>query len=226
MFQNDIKNLLALLTIVFFFAVAMIMFFIPIPAANIDLFKTFGIALITSAGIVIGYYFGSSDGSARKTELMNQLPPITVEPIPPAKSSDSGFISLRLLPLLILAALLMLTAGCATTSPTPISQPGAASSAPTDTPLILAGKSLMAVKSSIVTAATATDALCKAGKLSTDKCAQAKNAYELAKPAYDAAVDAYQLMSSKGGDAAAFGAALTRLQSLADNLIRLAGGVQ
>ena len=77
--------------------------------------------------------------------------------IPPG---SAGFINLRCLVELFLVGLtlMILLAGCATTSPT---------AAPTvkDSPQVLAGKSLLAVKSTIVTAATATD--------STTACAPA-----------------------------------------------------
>lgn len=123
-------------------------------------------------------------------------------------TGEAGFINLRcLVELFLIGMLLALLAACATTSG---SNP---------TPLQTAGKSLLAVKSTIVTAATAADALCKTGTLPTDKCTQAKAAYEMSKPAYDAAVDAYLLMSSQGGDAADFGAALVRVQGIAQNLL-------
>lgn len=135
-------------------------------------------------------------------------------------SAQGGFIRL---PLLLIVSLLicasLLIAGCSTTrtvSPVP---------AATDSPMVLAGKSLLAVKSTIVVAATSTDALCKAGKIPAETCAQAKAAYELAQPAYDAAVDSYLLMSSEGGDSGAFGRALSRVQTIAANMLQLAGGV-
>jgi len=140
--------------------------------------------------------------------------------IPPR---SEGFIHVPLLPLILLFTLLALgsLSGCATTSST---TPQAATAK--DTPLQTAGKSLLAVKSAIVTAATATDALCKAGTLAPDKCAQAKAAYELSKPAYDSAVDAYLLMSQGYGDPAAFGVALSKVQAIATNLLTLSGGAK
>jgi hypothetical protein len=157
----------------------------------------------------------------------------------PAKPTDSGtpfspppqggFVQLALLLMLISLALIgALVNGCATTSP--VTMPGAAVVSPAatskDNPLQLAGKSLLAVKSTIVVAATTTDSLCKAGKITPDKCAQAKAAYDLSKPAYDSAVDAYLLMSQGYGDPAAFAAALGRVQAIADNLLSLSGGVK
>jgi hypothetical protein len=134
---------------------------------------------------------------------------------PPA---DGGFIRLPLLFLLCVFALVItLTGGCASTAPTapPIAN---------DSPQVIAGKSLLAVKSSIVAAATATAALCKSGVMPADQCAQAKAAYELAKPAYDAAVDAYLLTVSTGGDPGDFGRSMQRVQALAATLLALSGG--
>lgn len=134
-------------------------------------------------------------------------------------SGEAGFINLRCLAELFLIGMaLLMLAACATTNNT--------STTTRDTPLQTAGKSLLAVKSTIVTAAGATDALCKAGTLPADKCTQAKAAYEMSKPAYDAAVDAYLLMSAQGGDAADFGAALVRVQTIASNLLLIAGGTK
>jgi hypothetical protein len=228
MLQIDIKKLLALITVAGFFGIILALFFFAIPQGNTDLLKTFGIALISIVSAVAGYYFGSSEGSARKTELM--VPPADT---PNTASSDpslaavsdqaqAGFIRLPLLFLIAAFAGAIALTGCATTAP-----PSATTStvaAASDSPMALAGKSLLAVKTAIVTAATATDAFCKAGKIGPDKCAQAKAAYEMAKPAYDAAVDAYLLMSQGYGDPAAFGTALARIQGIADNLLILTGG--
>lgn len=147
---------------------------------------------------------------------------------PPGPPATAGFISLRLLlALSALAILLMLLTGCATTTATGTATGSAVDIIqPKDTPQIKAGKSLLAVKSTIVTASIATDGLCKSGKIPVETCAQAKAAYETAKPAYDAAVDAYLLMSSQGGDAATFEAALTRIQGIANNMLILAGGAK
>ena len=154
---------------------------------------------------------------------------------PPASSPDNsqadplgpkGFVQIPLL--LMCTSLLILgfmANGCSTT---PVSPGPATIAAPaaSDTALATAGKSLLAVKSTIVTAATAVDSLCKAGKIAPDKCSQAADAYGLAKPAYDAAVDAYLLWSLGHSDQAGFNAALTRTQSLAANLLALSGGAQ
>lgn len=143
----------------------------------------------------------------------------------PAKPVDGGTAGFVQIPLLFMILSLFALGACATTAPVippATTAPGAAATVKDNT-LAMAGKSLLAVKSTIVTAATATDAFCKAGKIGPDKCAQAKAAYELAKPAYDSAVDAYLLMTQGYGDAAAFGSALGRVQAIADNLLTLSG---
>lgn len=132
-------------------------------------------------------------------------------------SGEAGFINLRCLAeLFLVAALIAALAGCATT--------GGTSATSKDTPLQIAGKSLLTAQSAIVATANATNALCKTGVMPVDKCVQAKAAYEMSKPAYDTALDAYLLMSVQGGDPAAFGAALVRLQDIAANLLLITGG--
>lgn len=143
-------------------------------------------------------------------------------PAAPGGNTEAGFINLRCLVELFLVALavMILLAGCASTRSVPTS-PSA-----NDTPQVLAGKSLLAAKSTIVVAATSVDSLCKAGTLPIATCTQAKATYEQVKPAYDAAVDAYLLMTSVGGDPASFREAIIRVQTLAADLLRLSGGAQ
>ncbi len=216
--QIDIKKLLGLIVVCFFFTTLIMLFFVQIPAQNTDLVKTFGVALISSASMIVGYYFGSSDGSARKTEIMGVSPVASTSPTP-VTGNQSGFIRLSLASFMSLTALaiLLCLSGCATTSATP---------ATGDTPQILAGKSLLAVKATIVSAATATDGLCKTATLKSDTCAQAKTAYEKSRLAYDAAIDAYVLMVQGSGDAQTFTTSLQQAQSLAANLTQLAGGLK
>ena len=212
MFQIDVKKLLALITVSFFFLVILVLFFVQVPPANLDLLKILVIALLSGASMVLGYYFGSSDGSARKTDLL--VPAAVADRVPStAPIAEAGFIRLPLLAALALIGMLALSA-CATTGTAPTVN---------DSPQIIAGKSLLAVKATIITAATATDALCKTGTMAADQCAQALAAYEQAKPAYDAAIDAYLLMTSIGGDPGNFDRTLTRVQGLAANLLTLTG---
>lgn len=129
-------------------------------------------------------------------------------------NSEGGYIRLSLLSLLLVFAAIIALTGCATTSPT--APPSAK-----DSPQVLTGKSLLAVKSTIVVAATTVDTLCKNGTLKPDVCTQAKATYEQTKPAYDAAVDAYLLMTSVGGDSGDFSRSLVRVQVLAASLLSL-----
>jgi hypothetical protein len=76
----DTKQLLAVITLAGFLLLILGLFFIPIPTGNMDLLKTFGVALIAIVTAVAGYYFGSSEGSARKTEIMSTAPPATPDP--------------------------------------------------------------------------------------------------------------------------------------------------
>lgn len=131
---------------------------------------------------------------------------------PSTLTDESGRIHIPLLFLLItFTCLMLLTSGCATTI--------AAGTAKQDTPLQTAGKSLLAVKSGIVTAATATASFCQLGTIGAEKCGMAQDAYAAAKPAYDLALESYLLMSTGGGDPADFGAALLRVQNLAASLL-------
>ena len=139
---------------------------------------------------------------------------------PTSPSGSAGYVRRNLIigmcGLIVIITCFIMLSGCATTSP--------ATPKTNDSPQVLAGKSLLAVKGTITTAATTTDALCKAGTLKPDICSQARDAYLQARPAYDAAVDAYLLLSTQGGDPAAFGAALIRVQSIASNLLLISGG--
>jgi hypothetical protein len=223
--MSDVKRLLALLTLAGFLGIILGLFFVSIPDKNLDLAKTMVIALIAIVSTIGGYYFGSSDGSARKTELLSPSSPPAVASVLSltdsaaiAKSED-GFIRLPLLFLLVAFACLIALTGCAGFgSAQPTTSPSA-----TDSPQVKAGKSLLAVKSTIVAAATAIDALCKSGTLAANKCARAKAAYELSKPAYDAAVDSYLLMLSTGGDSGDYSRSLARVQALASDLLAVLG---
>jgi hypothetical protein len=131
------------------------------------------------------------------------------------ENSQTGFarIACMVVIALVMGAMLLVS-GCASGPKGSTTTPAAS-----DSPVILAGKSLLTVKASITTAATAVDSFCKAGKISADKCAQAKDAYSSSKSAYDSAVDAYLLMV-QGGDPAKFGESLQRVQNIAATLLK------
>jgi len=216
--KNKIAATLAIAAMLGFLTMFAVLGFAPVPPENKDFFNMGFIALIGFTSTAFGYYLGSSMGSAQKNDLLARSTP----GLSPGGEglSDAGFVRLPLLFLLTAFACIIALTGCATTTPT-----AATSTVATvkDNPMALAGKSLLAVKTTIVVAATSVDALCQAGTIGTDKCAQAKAAYDLAKPAYDSAVDAYLLMSQGYGDPVAFGTALARVQGIADNLLILSG---
>lgn len=228
----DIKSILALITLVFFFCCIVLLFFTSVPKDNLDLLKTFGLSLISALSFVIGYYFGSSDGSARKTELLT--PPLTpgapltglstLEPKINPPPADAGFIRIPFLSALLALSLLILLglSACGTPGTVPVNANPIAG----DTPVILAGKSLLAVKSTIVVAATSVDVACKNKIMSTQDCLQAKNAYKTAQAAYDAAVDAYLLYQAGSGNQEQFDRALANVSGLATSLLMLSGDLK
>lgn len=89
------------------------------------------------------------------------------------QSGEQGFVAIRLLPLLVMAAMLLMFCSCATT----------------DTPQSIATKSLLAMKDTIVATAVVGDRLCKAGRIAPDTCQDLAGYYILAGPAYDLAAD-------------------------------------
>ncbi|MFZ2949545.1 MAG: hypothetical protein WA003_08670 [Desulfuromonadaceae bacterium] len=216
--KNKIAATLAIMAMLGFLVMFAALGFAPVPPENKDFFNMGFIALIGFTSTAFGYYLGSSLGSAQKNELIARSTPGRSPDKGSGEglASEAGFINLRCLVLFLVASLLLcaslLFTGCATTSAT-------APPTATDTPQVRAGKSLLAVQTSIVTAARATDGLCRAGTLKADICAQAKAAYQKTKPAYDLALDAYLLMSAGGGDPADFESALLRVQNMAANLL-------
>jgi len=207
--KNRIAAVLAMMAMAGFLLMFGVLAFLRVPPENKDFFNMGFIALIGFVSTAFGYYLGSSLGSAHKNELFGQTGTLLIPGHDAEDTRQAGFARLPAMALLVLAAGLMLFAGCATVQK--------------DGPQVTAGKSLLAVKQTIVAAANTADVLCRSGQMSADKCTQAKAAYEISKPAYDSAVDAYLLMS-EGGDPAAFGAAMTRLQGIAGNMALLAGG--
>ena len=63
--------ILGVLIVVGFFALLVLLLFKPIPENNSEvLYLAIG-SLLSSFSMVVGYFYGSSAGSAQKTELMN-----------------------------------------------------------------------------------------------------------------------------------------------------------
>ncbi|MDA8428172.1 MAG: hypothetical protein M0T70_02850 [Geobacteraceae bacterium] len=76
----DFKSVLGLLAIFGFFAVVFILIFSPgvQPTVEKILLILLG-ALVTLVKDVYGYYFGSSEGSAKKTELLSAAPAVAID---------------------------------------------------------------------------------------------------------------------------------------------------
>jgi drug/metabolite transporter (DMT)-like permease len=66
----DIKAILALIALLGFILLLVAFLFAPIPVDNKPFVYAGAMALIGIIGTIIGYYFGSSEGSKRKTELL------------------------------------------------------------------------------------------------------------------------------------------------------------
>lgn len=115
----NIKSTLAILAVAGFFAVLTALFLVPIPKDNSQLVNTVVVALISVVSVVIGYYFGSSEGSAKKNEILDRVanPPLAVEALP-TPGTEAGFIALHLLPVFLVLGLALALVGCATTPPT------------------------------------------------------------------------------------------------------------
>jgi hypothetical protein len=70
--KENIGPLLALVIVIGTFALFGLAFFLKVDGANEKvLFMVIG-ALSSIATTVVGYYFGSSEGSARKNEILNR----------------------------------------------------------------------------------------------------------------------------------------------------------
>lgn len=65
-----LKPWLAVLAVITFIICLYLLFFQPIPEGSKDVLLIVAGALIVIVKDVYGYYFGSSEGSARKTELL------------------------------------------------------------------------------------------------------------------------------------------------------------
>jgi len=71
----DLKPLLALAAIIGFFGAIIVLISAPeIPGSVKDILLILIGALVAIVKDVFGYYFGSSEGSARKTELLTPAP--------------------------------------------------------------------------------------------------------------------------------------------------------
>jgi hypothetical protein len=113
---------------------------------------------------------------------------------------------------LILLPLLFSLSACATFS------------GQTDTPQITAGKSLLAIQTTIVSTRTAIGVPCQKGLIAPADCTSMDLIYQQSKPAYDAAVDAatIALTSGTATDAATFQTKQDALLDLQTQILGLA----
>lgn len=75
--ESPLKPWLAVLAMITFMVCLYLLFFKTIPAGSKDVLLIVAGALIVLVKDVYGYYFGSSEGSARKTELLSTAEPAT-----------------------------------------------------------------------------------------------------------------------------------------------------
>lgn len=66
--STDIRNILAVMFVAGVLLYIYVLVFVPVPERNKDLVNVLGGTVISSLGIVLGYYFGASKSpSSRKT---------------------------------------------------------------------------------------------------------------------------------------------------------------
>lgn len=71
----DAKRFIVRTVIVAPIAFIVLLFFVPVPPDNKEVLIAQVAAVSTAFGLVVGYYFGSSSGSARKTDMLNKTEP-------------------------------------------------------------------------------------------------------------------------------------------------------
>jgi len=69
--STDIRNIIAVVFVIGVLLYIYVLVFKPVPPENKDLVNVLGGTVISSLGIVLGYYFGASksSGTPRKTEI-------------------------------------------------------------------------------------------------------------------------------------------------------------
>lgn len=72
--SNVARVVVGLLVLLMLAALIAALVYIPIPGPNENTLVQLVGTLSTLAGLVVGYYFGSSDGSRRKTEMLGVQP--------------------------------------------------------------------------------------------------------------------------------------------------------
>jgi hypothetical protein len=174
--KDAIKASLATMATLGFLICLLVLFQASIPQASRELLMFLLGVLASTVKDVYGYYFGSSAGSDKKTDLLASATPAV-------GNGDAGRTLVLGLPLLALAALFFVT-GCAG-----------------KTHQETAALTLLTTQQAVVTAAEIGDSLCKSKQLETTKCAAMRDAYGKAGKAYDLAADAL-ILAVRSGDAA------------------------
>jgi len=211
--MKDIKPWLGIITFIGFIVCIGLLFYVPPPSATRDIILVVIGTMVTLVKEVYGFYFGSSEGSARKTELMSGAdlplaPPLiqgAASGAPTAAVKEGGFVRLSIL--LILAALLII---------------GLSACATTETPQSIAVKTLLSTRQGIIAAATTADELCTQGVLRQADCDKALALYKQGQAAYLVASDAFQVYLDTGRSGG-YDLALARLRTLLLDLQALTG---
>lgn len=94
----------------------------------------------------------------------------------------------------------------------------------TTTPEIMAGKSLLAMQSTIITVASTGSTLCNQGVLTKGDCEKIADYYAKAAPAYDLAADSMTMLLLKNTPEAwqQYNASQTAFRTLFDGLLKVA----
>jgi len=74
--KDHIQIALAVIIVVCFFLLVWMLLFFSIPKENVETMNLATGALLTAFGTVVGYYFGSSAGSQRKTDMLSKAEPL------------------------------------------------------------------------------------------------------------------------------------------------------
>jgi hypothetical protein len=209
--KSDIKPWLGLITFLGFIACIVLLFYVPPPSGTRDIILVVIGTLVVLVKDVYGFYFGSSEGSARKTELMSgaDLPvaPALIQStvsLPPASAvKEGGFARLSIL-LILVILLTVFISGCATT----------------ETPQSIAAKSLLSTRQGIIAAATTADDLCTQGVMKQPDCDTGAKVYTEAQVIYNLASDAF-LVYLDTGKPDDFEAAMSRFKTLLLDLQKL-----
>jgi len=188
-----IKGILSLLVVIGVGVCLWLLFCYPLPQGSRDIILIVIGALVATFKDIYGYYFGSSEGSTRKTEILTG-----------GTGGNSGRARIAMLMLLAGLCSLMFFSGCATT----------------ESAQSIAAKSLLSTRAAIITSAQAADDLCTQGIMKQADCDKALELYKQGQAAYNAASDGFLLYLETGAltDEAQFEALRSRLSNINSDL--------